>query len=85
MKRIKLSDYKNNMGIVIDLEEEYIYKLNHFPGSINIPFNKLMFNYKTLLSKDKKYYLICSGGHKSKRAVSILELYGYDVTQLYKE
>ncbi len=37
-------------------------------------------NYKTLLNKNTKYFIICDKGHKSKQAVRILEFYGYDVT-----
>lgn len=85
MKRINIKDFNTAFGTLIDIEEEIIYKKKHIDGSINIPYDKLMYNYKTLLDKNKKYFIICSGGRKSKRAVGILEFYGYDVTQVYKE
>ena len=40
-------------------------------------------NYRALLKKGEKYFIICKKGIKSKKAVSILEFYGYDVTQVY--
>ena len=51
----------------------------------NIPYEKLMLNYKTLLDKNKPYFIICSKGTKSRKAVSVLEFYGYDVTQMSYE
>lgn len=83
MKRININEYKKEMGELIDVEDQYTYSLKHYPGSINIPYQKLNMNYKTLLDKNKKYYIMCQGGYKSKKIVSILEFYGYDVTQVY--
>ena len=85
MKRIKLSEYQTSMGTLIDVEDQYTYSKNHHPSSINIPYSNLAYNYKTLLEKDKPYYIMCNGGIKSRKIVSILEFYGYDVTQVYKE
>ncbi|MBE6161115.1 MAG: rhodanese-like domain-containing protein [Firmicutes bacterium] len=83
MKRINLKDYNSSLGTLIDLEIEN--KFRYINGSINIPYQKLIYNYQNLLDKNKPYYIICSGGVKSKKIVSILELYGYNVTQVYKE
>ena len=85
MKKIKLSDYNNNLGILIDIEDQYTYSKNPTNGSINIPYQKLAYHYRDYLDKNKPYYIICSGGVKSKRLVNILEFYGYNVTQVYKE
>lgn len=85
MKRLKLSEYQPDLGTLIDVEDAYTYSKGHHPNSINIPYNKLAYNYKTLLDKNKPYFIVCSGGVKSKRIVAILEFYGYNVTQLYKE
>ncbi len=79
---MNIKDYYKSMGTLIDLQNPLEYKDKHHPDSINIPYEKLMLNYKTLLDKNKKYYLVCLKGTKSKKAVSILEFYGYDVTQL---
>ena len=73
-----------NDGIIIDLEDVITYSNNHLPNSINIPYDKLMFNYKEYLDKNKKYYLYCSKGRKSKKATEILKFYGYNVDQIKK-
>ena len=80
MKAIKESDYNPNMGILIDVRDPISYQEKHHPGSINIYYDKLLMNHKTTLDKNKKYYIICDKGHKSKQAVRILSFYGYDVT-----
>ena len=85
MKRIKLNEYNSSLGTLIDIEDQYTYSLNHHKDSINIPYQKLVFNYKTLLDKTRPYYIMCNGGFKSKKLVNILEFYGYNVTQVYKE
>ncbi len=85
MKRINIKDYNPSMGILIDIRDPIYYKEEHNKYSINIPYNKLMLNYRTLLDINNKYYITCTKGVKSKKAVSILEFYGYDVTQAYIE
>lgn len=69
MKRLRLNDYKGD-GVLIDLDIEYI------------PYQKLIYEPEKYLSKHKKYFFKCKHGVKSKEVVSVLELKGYDVTQL---
>jgi len=86
MKRLNIKDYDKSMGTLIDIQNEIDYKAYHHPDSINIPYEKLLLNYKKLLDKNKSYYIVCLKGSKSRKTVSILEFYGYDVTQLsYQE
>ncbi|MBQ7030936.1 MAG: rhodanese-like domain-containing protein [Bacilli bacterium] len=80
MKTIYENEYSPALGILIDVKDPLSYKEKHNPYSINIYYDKLLMNHKTLLSKNKKYYIICDKGHKSKQAVRILSFYGYDVT-----
>ena len=80
VKSIKESNYNPSMGILIDVKDPISYKEKHNPYSINIYYDKLLMNHKTILDKNKKYYIICDKGHKSKQAVRILSFYGYDVT-----
>lgn len=80
MKTIKENDFTKNLGILIDVRDELSYQYKHNPDSINIYYDKLLLNHKILLDKNKKYFLICDKGHKSKQATRILEFYGYDVT-----
>ncbi len=85
MKRLNIKDYYKNMGTLIDIQHPVDYATYHHPDSINIPYEKLMLNYKTLLDKNKRYFIVCNKGTKSRKAVSILEYYGYDVTQMSYE
>lgn len=82
MKKILLKDYNKNMGVFIDVN----YNDNHVvEGSMHIAYEQLLVNHKELLDKNKKYFIYCNGGLKSKKAVNILEFYGYDVTLVYKQ
>ena len=82
MKRINYQEYNSSMGTLIDLEDENTFKLNYKKEAINMPYNKLIYNYERLLDKSKPYYFYCKKGNKSRKMVSILEIYGYNVTQV---
>lgn len=84
MKRIDLNIYNPNMGTLIDISDPITYQEKKVLGSINIPYQKLLLNYKELLDKNKKYYIMCTKGIHSGKVVSILEFYGYDVTQVIR-
>lgn len=81
MKRINLSEYNPNMGTLIDVQHPLDYKNNPL-SDINIYADNLLMNYKSLLSYDKKYFIICSKGSLSRRVVVMLEYLGFDVTQV---
>ncbi len=85
MKKINIKDYNSSLGILIDVRDPIYYNEEHHPNSINIPYNKLLLNHKSLLDQSKTYYITCTKGYKSKKAVSILEYYGYDVIQAYND
>ena len=68
MKTIKLNEYIHD-GELINLEKYETYE-------------KFLYNPSLYLDKNKKYYFYCKKGIKSKKVVSILELYGYDVTRV---
>lgn len=81
MKKILLKDYQPSMGIFIDVN----YNDSHIvQGSKHIPYEQLLVNHSELLEKGKKYFIYCNGGIKSKKALNILEFYGYDVTLVIK-
>ncbi len=82
MKKISINDYNPSMGLLIDVRDKYYYDSNHYPNSVNIPLEKLLLNHQKVLKPNEKYYITCKKGYKSKKAVSILEFYGYDVTQV---
>lgn len=82
MKRIKINDYNPSMGVLIDVRDKIYFDKEHYSNSVNIPYEKLLMNHSYFLDKNKKYYITCTKGHKSQKAVNILEFYGYDVTQV---
>ena len=56
MKRIKLNEYNASLGTLIDIEDQYTYSKKHHKDSINIPYQKLIYNYKTLISTFQQIY-----------------------------
>ena len=78
----------DNRNILIDIREKYEYILGNIPNSINIPLNYLKMLPEEYLSKDKKYYIYCDSGSKSRKLCMFLDNLGYDVVDLvggYKE
>lgn len=80
MKKILLSDYDYSKGIFIDLSSSKVVG-----SSMDVSYEDLLINHSELLDKSKKYYIYCKGGIKSRKAVNILDFYGYDVTLVYVE
>ena len=64
---------------IIDVSDKYSYSISHINGSINIPYDDLINNYRKLLNKNDSYYFTCKSGKLSKRAVAILSSLGYRV------
>lgn len=69
---------------IIDVSDKYTYNEYHIKGSINIPYDDLINNYRRYLNKNEKYYLYCKSGKLSKRATMILSSLGYKVFYLEK-
>lgn len=82
MKNINIKDYNASMGVLIDVRDKNEYSKKHISGSINIPYNDLIFNHRKYLNKSNKYFIICANGVMSRKAVNILYIYGYDVTNV---
>jgi rhodanese-related sulfurtransferase len=82
IKTININEYNSSMGKLIDIENKEVYLKHHVNGAINIDKDTLLYNRDRLLNKDETYYIYCSKGNKSRRVVSILELYGYKVVQV---
>jgi rhodanese-related sulfurtransferase len=69
---------------IIDVSDKFTYANYHLNGSINIPYDELINNYRKYLNKNERYYLYCKSGKLSKRAVMILSTLGYSVFKLEK-
>lgn len=82
MRKILLSEYKDSMGVLICLNITEDLKINKVKY---ISYDDLLINYREILDKNKKYYIYCNSGIRSKKAVMILEYYGYDVTLVLKQ
>lgn len=69
---------------IIDVSDKYTFKEYHLNGSINIPYDDLINNYRRYLNKTENYYLYCKSGKLSKRATMILSSLGYKAYYLEK-
>ena len=69
---------------IIDVSDKYTYNNQHLNGSINIPYDDLINNYRRYLNKTESYYLYCKSVKLSKRATIILSSLGYKVYHLEK-
>ena len=84
MKRIKISEYNKSMGTLFDLSSPETFLSFHHPDAIIFPYQKFMLYYDQYLKKDTPYFFICSQGLHSGKVVSMLEYFGYNVTQVVK-
>ncbi len=64
---------------IIDVNNKNDYNMYHIEGSINIPYDNLINNYRYYLNKNETYYIYCKSGKLSKRAVAVLSSLGYSV------
>ncbi len=71
LDEIKPSDF------VIDVREPYEFKEGHLPNAKNVPLDTVG-NFKT----DKKVFVICASGMRSKAAVKILRKNGIDAINI---
>ena len=69
---------------IIDVSDKFTYSNYHINGSVNIPYDELINNYRKYLNKNESYYLYCKSGKLSKRAVIVLTSLGYRVFNLEK-
>ena len=82
MKTIDMEEYTPNLGPLISLEDAEDFK--SIKGSINIKLSSLLDNPSKYLDKNKTYYIYCNKGTRSRRAVQILSVYGYNVIKVTK-
>ena len=53
---------------IIDVSDKYTYSQNHIQGSINIPYDVLINNYRQYLNKNENYYLYCKSGKRYRKS-----------------
>lgn len=67
---------------IIDIRSNQNYNNNHIPGSINIPFEKLLIEPNKYLKIGTRYYLYCQKGITSSKLSRILNTKGYKTTNV---
>ena len=67
---------------IIDIRSIEKYNNNHIPGSINIPFEKIITKPNEYLNYQNRYYIYCQKGITSKKICGILINTGYKVTNI---
>ena len=67
---------------IIDIRDNYLYKLGAIPTSKNIPVNFLLMNPNNYLDKNKIYYIYCAFGMQSAKACSKLTNDGYKAVNI---
>ena len=80
MKVISIDEYIPNMGILVSLEDKEDF--HSIKGSINMDINRLLDNPSKYLNKRDTYYFYCQQVSRSRRAVQILGVYGYNVVKV---
>jgi len=68
--------------LVVDVRQPEEYRLNHIPGSINIPLAEIQFD-PYLFDDDRKLIFCCSRGRRSKVAAIFVSEAGYDEDLLF--
>lgn len=78
---ISCEDLKLLIGRVnlIDIRDNYLYRLGSIPGAKNIPANYLLMTPENYLNKENTYYIYCDHGIKSAKTCSKLKNMGYQV------
>lgn len=73
-----LNAHIKNGDLVIDLRNKDEYIKNHINGVINIKYENILSTIKNYTNdKNKKIFLFCSNGIKSKIAYNLLTSFGY--------
>lgn len=68
--------------IIIDIRENYEYKMGHIPNSINIPKDLLELAPEKYLNKNDFYIIYCDLGIASSKLSNELNLKGYKTKSL---
>ncbi|KFZ26120.1 MAG: Thiosulfate sulfurtransferase GlpE [Candidatus Izimaplasma bacterium HR2] len=69
--------------VIIDIREQFEIDITSVPGTVNIPMQVVLNNFKDILRKDQEYYILCHTGQRSYYLTSVLAQYGYNVINAY--
>ena len=67
---------------IIDVSDKFIYNEEHINGSVNIPYDRLINNYRYYLNKNDTYYIYCQYGKTSLQVCNYLSKLGYKVKNI---
>ena len=78
---ITTSDLKSLIGQIniIDIRDNYLFRLGNIPTAKNIPNNFLLTNPDNYLEKEETYYIYCAQGITSTKSCTALSNKGYKV------
>ena len=83
MNNITIDDFLKLSNLnIIDIRNEQSYNNNHIPGSINVPYNKIITNSNLYLKKGTRYYIYCQRGITSSKLCSYLLTLGFNVVNI---
>lgn len=71
----------NNIDL-IDIRETYEYRNGHIKTAKNIPMGNLLQNPSKYLTKEKKYYIMCQSGVRSKNTSNKLSKSGFNIVNV---
>lgn len=73
-----VEEYKQHSeAVLIDVRTPEEYQEGHIPGSINIPLQQMEQAETDVKDKNKKLYVYCRSGSRSRQAAGILKEMGY--------
>lgn len=73
---------KNTNTILVDMRNDYEYKIGHFEGAINIKSQTFREQLKLIIqlldyAKDKKIIMYCTGGIRCEKATAWMKFHGF--------
>ena len=87
LKHISAKDLQDLMKIeevvIIDIREQFEIDITSVPKTVNIPMIVVMNNYKDILKKDQKYYILCHTGQRSYYLTKMLTEQGYNIVNAF--
>lgn len=79
-KNVEESSNMNDDYIILDVRTKEEYESGHINNAVNIPYDSIDKNIN--LNKEKKIYVYCRSGVRSRKAYQSLKNLGYDVYDL---